>query len=418
MKKNTTLCFGLFSLLLLNDVMAAGFSTITDVINGQGNNYAQDLVTQMDGKAVVAGFYYDTHIKQNGSFILRYTTEGALDTTFGANGIKVLETLPGGEFSTLNKLGVLSDGKILLVGQMPQNGLQKLLLSRLNSNGSLDTTFGSNGYILTELTNIYPNVVHLISQNDDSFFVTLNNKNAVTILKFNANGSLNTSFANGGILISDISGGQGSYSSTLALQNDGKLVVAGGYIGDDFKGGFVARYDDTGVLDNSFGSNGVVTYRTSNSSTDYFTDVSIQNDGKVVLTGTSADKLNNMTTMLLVRYLSNGTLDTTFAAGGVINACPNYEQNNCSGLSVTVKANGNLLVGGQLISEDSTLPLLYQFDTTGTLLTSYGSNGSKVFENVSNHFNFSANGLDNLGNDMASGNALIDGLFKVVLMTQ
>ena len=418
MRKNMLCCVGALVFLAVTNVFAADYHAIIDLTNGLGDNYAQDMVMQADGKALMAGYYIETKSYQHTMFVMRYASDGALDESFGEHGVVMLAGPTDAKVNILQKVGVLSDGKILLVGQRVVDNQSQLLFSRLSDQGVLDRRFGSEGYVVTVLDSITPNIIGLRVDKDDQFFVTLANKDAIRILKFKPDGSLNTAFAHDGILRSDISGGQGTRAAALALQDDGKLVVVGTSYGDTHKQAFIARYDALGELDTSFAGKGYYVYRGSSDNADGFTDVRIQPNGQLIVSGFSIDQVSLRTQMLLMRFAANGSLDMSFGHDGVIQSCFNDGQSDCYGAQLTLKKDDQLLVASSWLDATGIFPVLYQFDARGALDLSYGVRGSKSFANISNYFSFTANQLNLDGHDVVAGYAPINGVNKLVLTSQ
>jgi uncharacterized delta-60 repeat protein len=159
------------------------------------------------------------------------------------------------------------------------------------------------------------------------------------MLRYNANGTLDTSFGNGG----SVSNGSFSTASAGALYpvtgtaNDGKIVVAGQHTG----GGFVlARYNANGSLDTAFGSGGLVTTQIGASGA---FAVTIQADGRIVAAGWTRPTGSSQNTFAVARYNADGSLDSTFGSGGIVTTLIGVKSN---GLGVALQPNGDIVVAG------------------------------------------------------------------------
>ncbi len=227
-----------------------------------GLNFATAIAIQPDGKIVTAG-------KSNNDFVLaRFTSDGRLDGTFSGDG-KVATTVGGAV--QVYVVNVLDDGKILAVGVSDHN----LALVRYNSDGNLDTSFGGDGVITSNLTGI--KTLHNIAmQADGKFLATGTTNYNIVLVRYNADGSLDSGFSKDGIVITDV--GTWEEGNNIAVQKDGKILVTG--ISDTNMA--LVRYNNDGSLDTSF--NGITTTDTGKN---IYGDVdNFKND---VLIGTRGD---------------------------------------------------------------------------------------------------------------------------------
>ncbi len=403
--KLLSLLCSIFLWLGAGSIYAAPFTTITDVSGGAGNDYAQGLAIQGDGKFVVVGYSKNKNTSNTSLFVLRYGLAGSLDTSFGNAGVARLN-IPESYYNKLRRLSIdASNDKLLVAGKVWNNVSKtyRVLIARLNTDGTTDTTFGTDGYVETEISGNIPKVWGLTMQNNGAFFVTLTNAALTTgqtsfaVLKYLKNGVLDNTFANNGILNSDMSSGQGDNPMALAIQSDGKLVVVGDSYGingaSKFKEAFIARYTANGSFDTSFAGVGYTKYRAGSFSNDTLMGVKIQNDGKIVVVGYSKISTELGQRMILMRYLSNGSLDTTFGNNGVIRACPNYPSSSCSGLGLQLQSDGKIVVAGNISTGATVYPIVYRYDTDGTLDLSFGTGGTIVEQSVSDMFKVAGLGL-------------------------
>lgn len=241
--------------------------------------------------------------------------DGALDPSFGQGGI--VRTAIGTD-AYLNALVAQPDGKLVAAGGTG-NGTQGVFaLARYDENGSLDTAFGSRGVVTTPVGSTNDSANALVRQPDGKLVVAGRNwdgsRYTFELARYNANGSLDTSFGSGGAVTTAI--GQNSLANALVLQPDGKLVAAG-YSYDVSAASEVfalVRYNPNGTLDTSFGSGGVVTTPIGSNGAQAFA-LLVQPDGKLVAGGYSF--LGDGHALTLARYDPNGTLDTGFGTGGI-----------------------------------------------------------------------------------------------------
>ena len=253
---------------------------------------------------------------------------GTLDPTFGVGGTLMIDFNHSTDIA--NAVAVQPDGKLVLVGTTYTNNdfsMEDFAVSRHNPDGSLDMTFGTNGRVTTDFPNLAAVASSVVVQPDGKILVaggafpTFTFLGDFALVRYNADGSLDTSFGNGGIVTTSFPG-QGSYAFALALQPDGKIVAAGtdfvNFSSDqssntDFA---IARYNTDGTPDPTFGVDGKVTTDFDGFNDDAFS-ILVQTDGKLVAVG-SALRLATFYDFAAARYLPDGTLDPSFGTSGKV----------------------------------------------------------------------------------------------------
>lgn len=328
-----------------NGSLDTTFGTNGKVITDFGNDLPQSIAIQSDGKILVAGINYSGSTVKFA--LVRYTTNGSLDTTFDTDG-KVTTSFSGGDCHAYS-LALQSDGKIVLVGNA-NNGFAAI---RYNTDGSLDTTFGTNGKVLTFFgtgtTSDSANAVAI--QNDGKIVVAgeshlySTNTNRFAVLRYNSDGSLDTSFDNDGLFTTSF-GAFDDEGISLAIQNDGKLVIGGNssiaqYGTEIFA---IVRLNLDGSLDTTFDSDGKVTTLIGTFMNNLFSTI-IQGDGKILVAGISNSLTNNVFT--IVRYNIDGSLDTTFDSDGIINTI--HDPTTYAGAyALALQNDGKIVAAGKL----------------------------------------------------------------------
>ena len=268
---------------------------------------------QPDGKWVLVGISFNG--SNNDYSAVRLNNDGSLDTSFGVNGKLIL---PVGNGDDAAQTAIMqSDGKLVLAGYSSNGTNNDYSVVRLNNNGSVDTSFGINGKLLLPVGNSEDYAYSVAVQPDGKLVLagrSVNGNNSdYSVVRLNANGTLDTSFANGGILMLPV-GNYWDEVRSVMLQADGKVVLTGrshntnSYYDDDFS---AVRLNSDGSLDASFGIGGKLIISVGNSS-DTASGSIIQTDGKLVVVGGS-DNLDNNEDYSIVRLNSNGGLDGTFA---------------------------------------------------------------------------------------------------------
>ena len=260
--------------------------------------------------------------------MVKASGDGSLDATFGSGG-KVITSVTGGDSG--KSVVVQSDGKIVVAG----DDFGDIELVRYNVDGSLDVSFDSDGKVVTDVGfNDSGNAVAL--QNDGKIVVAGTTGTPTTdfaIVRYSTDGSLDPSFGTGGIVTTSI--GRNDDAKSVVIQSDGKIVVAG-TSDSDF---VVVRYTSSGVLDSGFGTGGKLTTDIGSSSNDSANSVAIQSDGAIVVAGTSANDF------AIVRYTSAGALDTGFGTGGKVTTDIGTSTFD-SAQSLVIQADSKIVVAG------------------------------------------------------------------------
>jgi uncharacterized delta-60 repeat protein len=308
--------------------------------NGMGylsfdfSNFSEDIgkiIVQPDGKILVCGAY-GTGFSTTQAFyaVARITTSGVLDTTFGIGGKVVLANFSNGPFSTnyARSMTVQPDGKILVGGATKSNTTQAndLVMVRFNANGTVDANFGTDGKVMTSAISAGPfGISKLLVQPDGNIVagaVYSNSGYKMALLRYMPNGVLDPTFGINGIVATT----EFSHNCSVAMQGDGKFILAGGLSSGRFK---IFRYTATGVLDTTFANNANVFPVTEGEAS----TVLIQNDQKIIVCG---DTYNSTTILLcaVVIRLNNDVLGTEGFAKSELTVSPNPVQ---SVLSVSNK---------------------------------------------------------------------------------
>ena len=294
----------------LTRLMASGVIDTTFGVDGQastfpsddGHAFALSAAVQADDKVLVGG-----SVSSGGYYradVIRYASSGALDSTFGVSGVAQL-TLPTGGF--IESIVVQPDGRILLAGGTTASPNQ-WLLARLTTSGSPDPTFGSNGIVLTGLAANGGYATVLTS--DGHIYAT----NGTVLARFDAAGALDASFGSGG-LVTIAFGPDAVDSQPFALaEGPNDSVIVGGAVGGPtgtIRSFALARYAASGVLDPTFGTDGATTTNLGGASDSVVWDLAVDGYGYIIAVGQSD------TDLATVRFNADGSLDGTFASGGI-----------------------------------------------------------------------------------------------------
>jgi uncharacterized delta-60 repeat protein len=286
--------------------------------------------------------------------VVRYTAEGALDTTFGVGG-KVTIAF-GSENDVCQSVALQSDGKIVAAGYSWNGSQYVFAVARLTSTGALDTSFSSDGKVTTAI---------------------------------------------GGF----------DFGHEVAIQADGKIVV-GGYSDDGSKYVFaVVRYTTTGGLDSSFSSDGKATLAFG-TATATARGMSLQSDGKIVLAGSVEDA--SSVKFGVARFTSAGAADTTFGTAGKVTTL--VGQNAADAESVAVQTDGKILVAGSAKNGGNYDFALLRYTSDGALDQSFGTGGQVITAIDSSNDFASAVAVQSDEKHVVVGSALIGGSYDFALV--
>lgn len=336
------------------------------------------LALQPDGKIVAAGWATGNDTSRDFA-LTRYLANGSLDSSFGSNG-KVTTVFGAGD-DQISAVALQADGKIVVAGRAFTGAGFDSALARYNPDGSLDTTFDSDGKLIIDFG--YSDYASgLVLQSDGKIIFAGRALNSlgysdIAIARLNGDGSLNSGFGNGGIVTTDFFGFH-DVANCVALQSDGRIVVAGyaqtiAHDSDRFNDYAVARYHADGSLDSSFDSDGKVT-------TDFFAlgdgvrALVLQAGGKIVVNGT-VERTAGSYDFGLARYHSNGSLDSSFGTGGKVNT--DLRGNFDFGLALTVQPDNKIIAAGDAGGHMA----LARFHVDGSLDTSFSPDG-KITSNT------------------------------------
>ncbi|MER6314999.1 calcium-binding protein [Streptomyces sp. NPDC001581] len=278
-----------------------------------GYDESRDMVVQADGKIVTVGLNSPPQGGAADFAVARYTTDGSLDTSFSGDGL-VLSDLRGDGEDVANGVAVQPDGKIVVVGSSASPDSAGLFtVVRYRSDGSLDTGFDGDGVVLTDFGTGGPQEAFAVTvQADGGILAVGMSGTEVAVARYHADGSLDASFDGDGKATTAFAGGAAT-AFDVTTQADGRIVIAGraGYNypanASDFA---LARYHADGSLDPSFDGDGRVT--TAFAEADVAGGVKVQTDGKIVAAGSSAFDF------ALARYHPDGTLDSGFDGDGKV----------------------------------------------------------------------------------------------------
>jgi uncharacterized delta-60 repeat protein len=351
---------------------------------GPSPDWTQSVAVQADGKVVVAGSAEGYGGKDFA--LVRYNPNGSLDTSFGAGGRVLTDfgSIPsdGNVGDVASAVVVQADGKIVVAGTVFYAGtFRDFALARYNPDGSLDGSFGSGGKVTTDFGLRNDQAAGVVVQPDGKILVAgasgLNGESGFALARYNADGSLDTSFGSGGKVVSDFGTADGGYAEigyAAALQGDGRIVVAGlQSFSLPTEGGArfaLARYNADGSLDTSFGGGGgTVTTAFGIGGVAAAYAVAVQADGKIVAAGKGSTADDGFA---LVRYNADGSLDTSFDGDGVVTTSIGGRGSAPQADGLVIQPDGKLVAGGEFGPANFGV---VRYNADGSLDASFGVGG-------------------------------------------
>ena len=346
----------------LDETFGVGGRVLTPILFGCGG-WAYSLVQQADGKLLLAGEGCGR------AAVIRYLADGGLDASFGDAGIASHNLVFGFDGRSV---AVQADGKLLLAGAVISPSSWDFALVRLLNNGSLDPTFGSGGYVTTDLggyNNEQANSVLL--QPDGKIVATGRSNGGFAVARYLANGVPDSGFGTQGKTVafedSAHSWTTGGFAS--ALEADGKLLVAGTTLWGGTRPGIaVVRFLADGSLDANFGAGGLAAFKFTGWSHDEARAILQQPDGRIVVAGYSGSDF------ALLRLLSDGTLDSGFGGNGKL--LTDFGSSD-QAFGLAQHADGRLIAVGSSYFNDTRFALA-RYHPDGGLDLSFGKPGDSL----------------------------------------
>ncbi len=293
---------------------------------------AEAIAIQPDGKYVVAGW---SVFASNKLTLLRLNADGSIDTTFAWDGQQYLPS------SKAHDVAIQADGKIVAVGETGSD----FIVARFDANGAPDVTFSDDGIQVASLSESIDVANSVAIQPDGRILIAGRSENSYALLRYATDGTLDSSFAQAGAFTGSFDNNT-SLVNEMALQEDGKIVVAGyGWSGSSWDLA-VARHTASGALDSSFSGDGKLLISLDpTSSLEAINAIAIQADGKILLAGnTPGSGGDNLQDAVLIRLNADGSFDTGFGGGDGIVTLNTSARDDFN--SVTIQADGKIIAAG------------------------------------------------------------------------
>ncbi len=348
----------------LDTSFGGGDGIVTTDIGSSSADEAWSMVVQTDGRIFLGG------TSASDFAVVRYLVDGSLDTSFSSDGKATVDFSGVAGADSGYGLALQADGKLVQTGSSLMGATLDFSLTRYNTDGSLDTGFGTGGKVITAIGSSFDIAQSVVIQSDGKIVVggysTNGTNNDFAVVRYTSAGALDTSFGGGdGITTVDFTGHDSSWSTVV--QADGKIVMVGGASSSDLA---VLRLQSDGSLDTSFSGDGKFTAHLGTNS--FLYSAAIGADGRVVATGYNVASTDDV---LLVRLSSDGQFDTRSNPGTTsLGGSASYTEN---GSAVVIDSSVRIF-DAELNPADS------YAGATLTLARSGGANAQDVFSATGN----------------------------------
>lgn len=387
MKQLTSILILLFLCTYVNAQIGdldVSFNTNGYVINplsATDDDYGNSMAVQADGKILVAVYHPEEWFK-----VVRYNINGTIDNTFGGSGVVTLRQNPiktAGSYA----IGLQSDGKIIVGGYTWTDDNNDFALVRLKTDGVVDSTFGTDGWVYTPVSpiTVYPfgdDKIRKIKVLSDNSIIAAGYAyngidNDFALAKYDANGALVTTFGTGGKIVLDVN--NDDFITDLAITGAGNIAVVGNSntsLNTDIS---VAQFTAAGIQDPAFNSGNVLTTGLTGNYEAY--GIAVQSNNYLVITGLTPP--TSAKDVYVGRIKTDGTFDLSFGPNGTGEIAINYGAgiSNDEGRSIAVQSDGKIIIAGitDAITPPSTYEImLIRLNSDGSPDTGFGTNGKAV----------------------------------------
>jgi uncharacterized delta-60 repeat protein len=343
-----------------------------------------NIAVQSDNKIILATAKVSWETGMNYDFcLIRYNSNGTIDSTFGNGGM--VQTELGSIEDFAYNVVIQPDDKIIVVGTTGTYVDRDFAVVRYNPDGTLDADFGNNG-IVKKNSLYYDDILYTVAIQSDGKIIAggVGNTKAY-LIRLESNGTMDDSFGNLGIV--NFSLAEYTLVYDIHILESGKIMVAG-QLGGSGAHGFVARLNNNGSIDNTFGTNG--SYIIHFVIPEFINTIFVQNDGKILVGGCRGYMIGSYPTtdFLVLRLLENGTLDNSFNDLGVLTINFDNKAENCN--KILTDNDGNIFAVGysdnlQLPKSDFAVAKILpngtldaSFGIEGKIITDFGSSNDKI----------------------------------------
>ncbi len=343
----------------------------------QGPDKAQSIIIQKDGKILVGG--YASFLSGYCFAIARYNINGTIDSAFGINGKNTLVFDQGSAFSTCMALqsdGKIILGGYLHSFYYGDD----FAIARFLPNGSIDFGFGIGGQMTSNFATSNDRIMGIVVRPSGKIVAvgSSSTNGAVhqfAIAQYESYGFIDNSFGNNGKVTTDFADKHLAYGTSVLLLNDNKIIVGGYAYNLNSEPDFAAvRYEINGSIDSTFGTFGKII--SDFGSIDYARSMAIQPDGKIILAGSSENNSGEDTYILMARFDTKGQPDLNFGTSGKVKERLDY---NIKTQAIVLNTSGEITIAGTVYLPKDSYKIgdiaIAQFNNNGSLDSTFGING-------------------------------------------
>jgi len=270
------------------------------------------LALQYDGKIVIGGYVGRQDEDFDKFFVVRFMPNGTPDITFGDDGVTITEVGEG--YTNIGSILIQPDGKIIAAGNGIFNDLEKFAVARYEVNGALDNSFGEEGIAIASFSNSNARATGAVLQPDGKivlggYATAIGGNHDFAVARFTTEGSLDNSFHGDGLTTIEVTT-FADYARAILLQPDGKIVL-GGLTHSNMEGGSnmsLVRLTVNGIPDYTFDNDGIVEFAAVSVNSDEIYSIAMQDDGKIVAAGYARN--GDYNEIAVARFLSGLTVST------------------------------------------------------------------------------------------------------------
>ena len=414
-------------ILLLNCISFAQPGSIDSTFGTNGivrtfvkskNDVLNFVAIQADDKILAGGYVvYDTTTTKNAFSLVRYHANGSIDSSFANNG-KMIYSF-GGKSAISYAVKTLPDGRILMAGFVTIANQNVFAAIRLYTDGSIDTSFANNGELITTIGTTDDRALSIYLHPDNSFllggFSIQSVYQRMAVARYSANGEIDTTFGSAGIVLKTVY--WNILCKSIETDSANRYIFAGNRTLNTYASPFMMRYSNNGIIDTAFGNLGNCYLGVGNSSfNEYITSMIKQTNGNLLI-GLSAT--NNATNKFGVQMSlpSSCSLDTSF---GIYNGLSyiNTGNNNYSPSSVMQQNDGKIVIGATYQLNSVSKFACMRYTAVGLVDSTFGTNGLAVINTITAIENgtLKASALQSDGKLILAGEGTINNVNRYMLI--
>lgn len=363
------------------DLTFGGTGYFTTAVSTADNAAWAVAIQPADQKIVVAG--YANNGANDDFAVVRYNTDGSPDNTFGTGG-RVITPVGNGDDRAFAVI-ILSGGKILAGGYTTTGSYDDFAMVCYNTNGTLNTSFGTGGMVISSVGNWSDRIWSLGVQTDGKIIAGGSTNNAqwypsFALARYSSGGVPDNSYGSNGVAVLSFGASVATQCGAILVQPDNKTVVTGyigGFSGGPYEKFALARFTDAGVLDNTFGTGGKISLSVSSYGFDFGYAAALAPDGSIFQAGSVSQTGVSMIGFGIVKFNSSGVPDNSFGVGGKVVTAFGGINTTATGYGTGIQTNGKIIVAGNSDAATGTGEdfALARYNTNGALDNTFGSGG-------------------------------------------